>query len=166
MEQYTIDHNNGHKSVYNLLQAEKPMPIAYYAATPPEVVQVLERARKNNQRIRIYLGDLETGRCWNEEHDVYGYVGLSKGHVAYFPIFVNNARSMGGGSLMTDHIIKIKESKGKRVLYQAANFQQPAIEVKEESNHEGYTHAVYIDGELYSNHKSLGSAERLKKKME
>lgn len=166
METLTIDHNNGHKSVYNLhTNNEKSMPIAYSAKAPQALVDAIERARKNNQRVRVYRGDIETGKCWNEEWDITGYIGLSKGSKAYFPLLVNNARSMGGGSLMENCIIKIKESKGGHVLYQAPNFQQPIIEIKEGSKVQGYAYELYINVELHANLKTLQEAERLKKKM-
>jgi hypothetical protein len=161
MTQLTINHSNGNSTVYNLFNKEKQLPIAYHADTNISVVNALESARVNRQRIRIYLGDTTTGKCWNEEHDIAGYVGLSKGKDAYFPILVHNERSFGGGSLLDNCIIKIKESKGKRVLFQSNNFQQPQIDIKEGCG--GYQ--LFIDGELYSNHQTLKSAEILKKKL-
>ena len=174
MNTLTIDHNNGHKTTYKLIDSNKPMPIAYHLETNYKLVNTLERIRLNRQRVRIYLGDIKTGKCWNEEHCIFGYVGLSKGTKAYYPILVINENSSGGGSLLDHCIIKIKESKGDRVLYQAENFQQPVIEIKPVnlapielgvSHSPEYTYSLYIDGELYSNHTTLKQAERLKKKM-
>jgi hypothetical protein len=68
-------------------------------------------------------------------------------------LLINNKRSFGGGALLDHCIVKIKESKGARVYFQAHNFQQPICEVKA-STEPGYTHSLYINGELYSNHKS------------
>ena len=103
--------------------------------------------------------------AWNEEHDIFGYVGRSTGENK-IPLLVANFRSYGGGALLDHCIIKIRESKGNRVLYQAANFQQPVIEVKEATENLGqYSHELFIDGQLYSRHKSLKSAEMLKKKL-
>lgn len=135
---------------------------SYHAETSQTVIDWLEYARMNDKRIRIYYGDVETGRCWNEEHDIFGYVGRSTG-TNKIPLLIANKRSYGGGIL--DHcIVKIKESKGDRVLFQAANFQQPICEVKD-STEPGYTHSIYINGELYSNHKSLKAAQLLQKKL-
>ena len=159
-----IDHNNGHSSVYNLIDGGKQLPIAYYENTYPDAIIALEYARKNHTRIKIYLGDRKTGRCWNEEHDIFGYVGLSKGKDAMFPILLYNERSIGGGSIMTDNIIKITTAKGNKVLFQANNFQQPLIEIKESSDPDfpNYTHETWVNGELHGRHTSLKSAERLK----
>lgn len=166
MEQLTINHDNGHSTTYNLYNVPaRSLPIAYHADTAPEVVAAIESARVSHCRIRIYLGDTKTGKCWNEENDIFGYVGLSKGDKAYYPLLVHNERSFGGGSLMDHCIIKIKESKGNRVLYQAPNFQQPVITIHAGSNEPGYTHELFIDGFLHARCPSQQYAERLKKKM-
>jgi hypothetical protein len=89
---------------------------------------------------------------------------MSKGYEARFPILVYNARAYGGGSLMDDNVLKITESKGGKVIYQAANFQPSTFEIKE-STQSGYTHSLYINGELYSNHKSEKAAIQLKNKL-
>lgn len=137
---------------------------SYHAETSQDVINVLESVRNNpRKRIRIYFGDIETGGCWNEEHDIFGYIGISTG-ANKIPLLIANKRSYGGGALLDHCIIKIKESKGNRVLYQSANFQQPICEIKESSEN-GYTHSLYINGELYSNHKNLKAAQRLQKKM-
>jgi len=140
------------------------MPIAYHANTHSQVITAIENARKNKVRVKIYLGDTLTGKCWNEEHDIFGYVGLSKGTDAYFPILVNNKRSYGGGTILDHCIVKIKESKGNRVLYQAANFQQPVIEISYDDDSDN-PYKVTIDGEVYSYHKTERSANLLKTKL-
>jgi hypothetical protein len=157
--------SNGNEIIYQLIQDGENLPIAYHSETSKQLIQVLEYARKNKTRIKVYLGDPKTGKNWNEENDTMGYIGLIRGTNARFPILVNNARSFGGGSIMDNCIVKIRESKGKRVLYQCANFQASNVEIKEGSNVEGYTHEVFINNSLYSRHKSLISAERLKAKM-
>lgn len=165
MRQITINHNNGHSTTYNLIDGGKDKPIAYREETPILLWTALEYARKNRIRVRIYLGDPITGKCWNEEHDIFGYIGLSKGKDAYFPILVYNSRSMGGGSLMDDNIIKLVSTNPYQTLFKTDNFIKPQVEIKL-STEEGYTHSVYIDGELYSNHKTIEQAERLQKKMQ
>jgi len=137
---------------------------SYHAETSQNVINVLESVMQHpRKRIRVYFGDVATGVCWNEEHDIFGYVGRSTG-INKIPLLIANAKSYGGGALLDHCIIKIKESKGSRVLYQSANFQQPICEVRE-STKPGYTHSLYINGELYSNHKSEKSAKLLQNKM-
>lgn len=164
MNTLSIKHQNGGRTTYKLIESDKNMPIAYHYATDTEVINALEKARKNKTRVRIYLGNTLTGECWNEEHDIFGYIGLSKGSEAYFPILVYNSNSFGSSSLLDHCIIKIKESKGCRVLYQNKNFIQPIVEVRE-STTEGYTHSVYINNQIYSNHKTGKQAIALQKRL-
>ncbi len=167
MKTLIIDHKNGHTSEYKLIEDGQNLPIAYHLATNDKLVAVLEHCRKNRIRIKINIGDIETGKSWNEEFDTSGYIGLSKGYQARFPILVNNSRSMGGGSLMDHCILQVKESKGGKVLYQAENFYHSNFEIKQEENQQNpaYQYSLYIDGKLYSKHKTIQSAEWLKKKL-
>lgn len=136
---------------------------SYHAKTSDSVIQVLESVMQSpRKRIRIYLGDVATGKCWNEEHYIFGYVGRSTGSVK-IPLLVTNSRSYGGCAILDHCIIKIKESKGNKVLYQAENFQQPIIEVKKPQI--GFSYSVYVDGSLYSNHKTERAAQLLKNKL-
>lgn len=164
----TTNHSNGNATNYQLINAEdKPLlPIAYHQETAQEVINAMERCRKARRRIKIYLGDPKTGKTWNEEHGIFGYIGLSKGHKAYFPILVHNNRSLGGGSILDHCIVKIREAKGTHTIYKAANFQEPVIEIKEGSTLPEYSHEVFINGELYSRHKSERAAKILKNKMQ
>lgn len=88
----------------------------YDARTNKEVINVLEQARTNRTRIVVDYGDVETGRSWQEEFDIAGYVGRSTGNIK-IPLLVYNARSMGGGAMLDHCIVKISLSKGKKVLY-------------------------------------------------
>lgn len=160
-----IDHKNGNFTNYQLIDGGKDKPIAYHEKTPKEVISVLERCRKNRTRIKINLGDISTGKSWNEENDITGYIGLCRGKSALFPILLNNASSTGGGEIMTDNILQIKESKGSRIIYQSKNFIPSIIEIKNGSDIPEYTHELWVNNELYSRHKSLKSAEMLKRKI-
>lgn len=150
--------------IYQLIEDGENLPIAYHLETKPEVIAALERARKNRQRIKIYFGDVETGKDWHEEHDTIGYVGLSRGYEARFPILVYNERSNGGGIILDHCIVKIKEAKGNYVLYQAKNYQKPIIDIVPSDLPE-YQYNTNINGELYGRHKSLKSAQICKAKL-
>lgn len=90
---------------------------SYSKDTSDKVIEVLERARANRTRITLDYGDVVTGKSWEECYDITGYVGRSTGSIK-IPILVFNTRSMGGGSILDNRIIKITESKyGGRVLY-------------------------------------------------
>jgi len=164
MRTLTIDHKNGHSTTYQLIEDGDNLPIAYHLETKPEVIAVMERARKNRQRIKLYYGDVETGRDWHEEHDTIGYIGLSRGRDARYPILVYNEASHGGGSILDHCIVKIKEAKGNYVLYQAKNYQKPIIDIVPSDLPE-YQYNTNINGELYGRHKSLKSAQICKAKL-
>lgn len=88
----------------------------YDKRTNKKVVEVLERVRKSGVRITIDLGDVKTGKSWNETYDVSGRVGRSTGKIK-IPLLIHNSRSIGGGAILDHCIIGIKESKGGKVLY-------------------------------------------------
>lgn len=136
---------------------------AYHAETPMQVIAVLEKARMNRQRIKVYFGNTETGKDWNEEHDTIGYIGRSGGTIK-IPLLVHNARSLGGGALLDHCIVKIKEAKGGLVLYQHPKYNTAKIEIVPSDMPE-YTHAITIDGQIYSRHKSEKSAKLLLNKL-
>jgi hypothetical protein len=135
---------------------------SYTEGTPKEVIEVFENARNSKTRLKVYFGDTETGKNWNEEHDTIGYVGRSAGSVK-IPLLVYNSRSYGGGALLTDCILKIRTTKGE-VLYTHPKFKNPSIEIVP-SDMKEYLYNTIVDGNLYGRHKTLKSAENLKKKL-
>lgn len=162
----TIDHKNGHFSKYQLIEDGHDLPIAYHEETPGKLIEELETARKTRSRIKIYLGDPKTGKSWNEEHDTTGTIGLSRGHAARYPLMIATRRSTGGITLMDDRILKLKVNG--RTVYTHPNFKQSNFQIKEAgplTKVGGYTHSLFIDGELYSNHKTERSAKLLLTKL-
>ena len=84
-----------------------------------KVIQVLENARKNHFRIKLFYGDIETGRDWGAINDIVGYVGRSNGNFK-IPILLYNSKSIWGGSILDDCIVKIEYANKKNggILYQ------------------------------------------------
>lgn len=118
--------------------------------SPDKLCELLVKLSNSRRRIRIFYGDTATGKCWNEENDVIGYVGRTTG--IHSPILVYNNRSMGGGLILDERILKIVDMSGC-VLYQVENFNPSKIEARDNQ--------VYIDGELYANCKDDKTALRL-----
>ena len=83
---------------------------AYSINTPIPVIEILEKARQNRTRIRIWYG--KDGQCWNEEFDTIGTVGRSTGHFKV-PLLIKNSRSMGGGAILDDCIVRIDVNYGR-----------------------------------------------------
>lgn len=88
------------------------------------VIDVLERCRADRTRIRIAYGFPADGQDWGEVYGTTGYVGRSCGPVK-IPLLVHNRRSLGGDGIITDKVIRIETTKGRRLLYQAGNYKPP-----------------------------------------
>ena len=147
--------------------------IYYHKDTPDAVVRALEQARSSRQRVRLYLGDVKTGRDWLEEHDVEGTIGNSLGPLKV-PLVVHNRRSLGGPALLDHCIVRIKWTTGG-VLYQHPSYHTGTFMIREiglndtiggENLHAlGYTHAVDLNGRPHANFRSLKAAERYVRRM-
>ena len=53
----------------------------YPAAAPDELIRVLEDARLNGRRVRLFYGNDVTGIDFLEEHDIIGRIGRTGGIV-------------------------------------------------------------------------------------
>lgn len=86
--------------------------------TPIELANKIVQLHKSQTRIILDYGDIKSNKSWGEVYDITGRIGVSKGfYDLRWPILVYNSRSIGGGTILTDCIISIKESKGKRLIY-------------------------------------------------
>lgn len=91
----------------------------------PKVRDALVHAYINRHirqgRIRIWLGDHATGKCWNDEHDVTGYVGRSTG-AKKIPLLLHDARSLGGSAILTNNVIRVDWTDGTGTIYKHPKF--------------------------------------------
>ena len=92
----------------------------YKRGTSTQVACVLEQARRERVRVRVFYGDAATGRAWGDDSEC-GYVGRSAGRVRV-ALIVHNSRSLGGPAILTDCVVKIETTRGHRVLYQHPNY--------------------------------------------
>ena len=133
----------------------------YDERTPDAVCNILSRfnalhrTRRNSPRLRLWYGDIETGRCWMEENDTTGYIGRSTGSIK-IPLLIHNSRSYGGGAILDNCIIRItaRNSHTNRIdcLYSHPNFHIPAITIDGAS--------VLFDGAIHANFKTREQAHR------
>ena len=133
---------------------------SYHRETSNEVITALERARATGSRIRIFYGDVKTGRSWNEENDVVGTLGRSTGTIKV-PLLIASSRSSGGGALLDHAIVAILTGVG--YLYQHPNFSLGKWEMGEapkEAEKHGYIFGVFNDGQNQANFKTYDSALR------
>ena len=89
----------------------------YDLYTSNKLVILLEDIRQSQTRVRFHWGNADTGLDWGDCHDVEGRIGRSTGPIK-IPILLYNSRSVGGSAILTNCIVKIVETKGKRILYQ------------------------------------------------
>lgn len=131
----------------------------YHEDTSDAVIRVLENARLNNRRVRIFYGDRETGRDWMEIYDTIGTIGRSCGMVK-IPLLIKNSRSMGGGAILDHCIVKITIDKA--IAYHAPNYYLPTMEIREADDGlkaKGYNFSVFADGKNTYNCKTRQQAE-------
>ena len=131
---------------------------SYHADTPQAVIDVLEGARKRNTRIRIFLGDVHTGRSWNEEWDVKGTIGRSTGPVKV-PLMIPNVTSTGGSAILDHCIIRIIETRSKKVLYTHPKFHTGEFMINYGSE-PGLPIEVFNDGKLHARFKTKERAQK------
>ncbi len=94
----------------------------YNEETSDEMIHILENIKNNRTRVRFHWGNVETGEDWGDIYDVAGTIGRSCGTVK-IPLLIHNARSMGGGGILTHCIVKITQSRDKsNVIYQHQNY--------------------------------------------
>ena len=121
------------------------------ARTSDEVIDVLEKARRNHTRLHLSSGYTEyhaanwekaagsllmkeplgakvLGRDWLEENNTCGYIGRSTGSIK-IPLLINNKRSIGGPGLLDHCIVRIRTTRGGRVLWQHPNYHHGKITI-------------------------------------
>jgi len=84
----------------------------YNSETPQKVVDVLERARARGTRLRLVLGDAETGESWHATHMVTGTVGRSMGPMKV-PLMIASPRSLGGPAILDHCVIGVRHANRK-----------------------------------------------------
>ena len=102
---------------------------SFHMETDNAVIQVLCDALdtrghgRSSRRLRLYYGDVETGRDWEEVYEVTGYIGRSTGRIK-IPLLIHNTRSFGGGAILDHCIVKIEHSNKRTggVLYQHPHY--------------------------------------------
>jgi len=88
-----------------------------------QVIDALERCRASKTRIHVAYGN-DDGQDWGETFETKGYVGRSMGPMKV-PLLIHNSRSMGGGPILCDKVIRVAETRGGRVLYQHPAYKPP-----------------------------------------
>lgn len=92
------------------------------------LINILLRAYKYGFRVRVFYGDIHTGRSWNEEYDVTGKIGRTCGKIKV-PILLKRKDSNYGGALLLSSVIRIDDIEEKRTLWKLSNFHVEPMEI-------------------------------------
>jgi hypothetical protein len=97
----------------------------YHLETSQEMINLLERLRNDQTRVRFHWGNPRSGKDWNDINDVAGRIGRSTGTYK-IPLLIANNRSMGGGALLDHCIVKITYANKKQggTIYQHPNYHK------------------------------------------
>ena len=136
---------------------------AYHTNTPIQVIEILEKARQNRTRIRVWYG--KNGQCFNDELGTIGTVGRSIGQYK-IPILIHNSRSMGGEAILDDCIIRVDVNYGRRnigTVYSDPSIKFDFFSVHPSDKKEYHSNVVNIskDGEIYARCKTYKQARNL-----
>lgn len=159
-----IDHvsellSNGNTIHYQITESGT----AYHEETSIEIVRILENARRSNTRLRLFYGDIKTGRDWMEEHDTMGTISRSTGNIK-IPILIKNSRSNFGACILDNCIVRIIDLESRSELYKHQNYHIGEFEVKEIDLTAGdrhYSAGVYHNEKgKVANFKTMDQAKR------
>ncbi len=134
----------------------------YSHDTPKEVQRILNKYMNSSDKIRIFYGDVKTGRDWLEECDTVGTVGRSTG-VMKIPLLMKEDDNYGA-SILDACIVRIIDVETSTELYRHEKYQLPDLELRRYSEGDlfdkGYTYGVFMHDENQANFKSLGKAAK------
>lgn len=91
-------------------------------------------------RYRIWYGDRETGRSWNEEYDVTGEIRRAEGHFKV-PVLLHDRRSICGDAILVRNIIRIDKISTKTTVWKHKNFHVEKFYL-ENTEDKNYPYAV------------------------
>ena len=139
-----------------------------------KLMDIINIAYRLKSRVRIWYGDSETGRSWNEEYDVVGRVGKSCGKISE-PLLIKTKRSSYGGAILLSSIIRIDDIEDKRTVWKVPNFhvepmrvdykegiEYPYMVMQQNDGETDYTHNIanFKNGRSAENYIKFMKGER------
>lgn len=114
----------------------RPMPLpaiwngemSFHPSTPPLLISLINHVYQNKYRVHISYGDPDTGFDELTEFEAFGRIGRSTG-THPIPLVIHNERSMGGGSLQTERIVRLRHTHGA-VLWEHDAYHYGRIEIR------------------------------------
>lgn len=125
--------------------------------TAEPVRRILENARVQERKLRIFLGDRETGNDWMEEHDVLGHIGRSTGYLKV-PLIIEKRNSNGGPAILDASIVRIIDATTKREMYRHPTYRLAKLELAPSSDPK-MPYQATADGEIHARFKTLAKAQ-------
>lgn len=136
---YYVEKNGMYFEVGIFLGRENKLKV--YKNVNNSLMNILLNSFAYRFRIRIWYGDQETGRSWNEQYDTMGRIGRTTGNIK-IPILVKNSRSWGGEVVLVGSIIRIDAIEDKRTLWEVPNFHVEDMKVYEVFGYKNYKYRV------------------------
>lgn len=136
---YYVEKNGMYFSVGIYLKKENRLKV--YKNVNKPLIDILLNAYNFNFRVRIWYGDSETGRSWNDMYDTMGIIRRSTGKIK-IPILINNSRSLGGCDVLVGSIIRIDDIEEKRTLWKVPNFHVEDMKIYEIFGNENYKYQI------------------------
>lgn len=96
--------------------------------TSPELAKVLEGCRKSNRKVRLVLGDADTGEAWLDEYDVVGTIGRSAGSLKV-PLLIEDGES-GGSAILTACVLAVIDWQSGRWLFRHAAHKHLDLDIR------------------------------------
>jgi hypothetical protein len=116
-------------------------------------------AYSSKRRVRVWLGDRETGSDWREENDVTGFIGRSAGEFKV-PLLLATRHSSGGSHLLDYCIVKIVVFGV--VGWTAPNYKPPEWSLSESSERQidPFKYEVQCNGIVHARFKTQDQRRR------
>lgn len=130
--------------------------LCYNVLTPDEVIMVLEEARTQSTRIKIFYGYTQHepfGCEWlRDDYVTEGYICRSDDDRISVPLMIQTKNAKDGFFVHSESIVKIISIKNESVLYQHPTYHHPRIEIRKVSlqQYPDASHGVYVEGQLRS----------------
>lgn len=120
--------------------------------TQLRVRRILEKAWREDAKLRLFFGDADTGRDWLEENDTSGRIGRSGG-LMKVPLLLSDSGRFGA-PISDDCIVKIQDEEG-RVLWQHRKYHLPEMEIQKGSEK---SWELLVEGRVHARFDSFGEA--------
>ena len=96
--------------------------------TDARAARVLEDCRKRRRKVRLILGDTDTGESWLDEYDVVGRIGRSTGTLKV-PLLIEPGAD-GGPAILTACLLAIVDWDTGKFLFRHATFRAPNLSIR------------------------------------